>query len=466
MIRSKLVFRPLFSLGSSMKRNWNSSADWAACFAALAGCAAPVVAPADRPTQAVAVSPAASVAAEDSIPALETETIEDRFERIAEAVPGFGGFIIENGLPVILLTDTTAAAAAIGAARTEFSAVAVSRTSTQVRRVDYSFRQLRQWRQRLYQRPLPRGLVLVDIDERANRLRLDFEKDSDLSHGRDQIAELGIPPAAVDVRLAAAISPAQGGSIQGAVLPRIGAIQIGGPPGLLSSCTLGFNAKKYNDPANYFVTNAHCTGSIGVNASVPFGQPLLQVPVGVEFLDPPYTTFLGCPVINGCRYADAALIKYNAGVAVGIYRIAQTTFAYNGYDPSQSGSTVMAATSLEVTGNVPSSQLSYGYFINKIGVTSGWTTGYISATCVDQIFSDGTARLCQEQAFLVCRPGDSGSPVFVYDTGIPGTGQLAQLVGILHSCGADLAGNPVAIFSPINGVLSDLGALKTFKPVY
>ena len=76
------------------------------------------------------------------------------------------------------------------------------------------------------------------------------------------------------------------------------------------------------------------------------------------------------------------------------------------------------------------------------------------------------ARLCQMDVHGVCRPGDSGSPVFGYNTGIPGTGYLAQLAGVVHSCGADSFGVGVMRFSPINGIQTDFeNNLKTFKPV-
>lgn len=384
---------------------------------------------------------------------------------MAEKAPGFAGIVLDSaGTATILLVDTTKLDEAILAA-VEFPAVSLTNGRPRVRKVRYSFQEIRAWRERLYGGPLPRGLVLVDVDEQANRLRLGFATESDMNNARSVVAEAGIPLDGAILQVAPQYEVAQGGSIQGVVTPRVGAIQIGGP-GFPSQCTMGFNAKRYSDPATYFVTNAHCTGLIGINQSTPFGQNLLQIPIGVEYVDPPYTQFAGCPVYlsQGCRYADAALIKYNPGIAVGLYRLAQTTFAYNGTDITQNGSFTMVPTKFEVTGEVPNFQLLYGAFVNKIGVTSGWTTGYVFASCVDQIMLPTQAILCQMDVHGVCRGGDSGSPVFVYDTGIPGTGYLAQIAGIVHSCGFDSFGTGVLRFSPIGGITADFGNnLKTFK---
>lgn len=252
------------------------------------------------------------------------------------------------------------------------------------------------------------------------------------------------------------------------VRPTMGAQQMAGT---YHGCTLGFNAKKSGDASKYFVTNAHCSLTIGVIDGASFGQPILggQYQLGTEWADPPYSPYLqNCPsgLSQGCRYADALLAKYDAGVSVGVHRVAQTTFAYWGNDPNQSGSTVLAANSwFLINEELPNTALVYGVDVNKIGATSGWTAGFIQQTCVDIIYQT-YAYLCQWQVAAVSRPGDSGSPVFRYDTGIPRTGEFAQLAGILWGSSAYPDGTPYFIFSTIADIESDLGPLNTAKPVY
>ena len=55
-----------------------------------------------------------------------------------------------------------------------------------------------------------------------------------------------------------------------------------------------------------------------------------------------------------------------------------------------------------------------GEAVNKVGVTTGWTTGTVQSTCVD-VRGPGSSThwlVCQTTADLGSRPGDSGSPVF------------------------------------------------------
>lgn len=396
-----------------------------------------------------------------------SKSIDDLFAAVAAAVPQFGGLLIENGSPTILVTDLTAGERAADAASGVFPAVAARRAAVVFRQVQYSFSDLAAWKARLYAGEIPRGVVLVDIDERLNKLRIEFDSSDRIPAATSALAARDIPLNGLHLARATQLRSAQGGSIQGIVDPRMGGVQIGGP----SACTLGFNVKRPGDNQKYFVTNAHCTGQIGVVTGAQFGQPLLALPIGVEYLDPPYrapSLVPGCPVTLtvGCRFADAALVRYNSGVGVNLYRLAQTTFHYAGSDPSASGSFVMASNPLIITGEMSNAQLSWGENVNKIGMASGWTWGFVVGSCVDEIFLPTVARLCQYDAVATARPGDSGSPVFRYDTGIPGTGTLAWLIGILHGAGVNFDGASYFRFSPISGVQKDLGPLITTSPLF
>jgi hypothetical protein len=217
------------------------------------------------------------------------------------------------------------------------------------------------------------------------------------------------------------------------------------------ACTLGFNAKKTGS-LRYFVTNAHCTQTFGaVNGDV-FGQPLGQsnYRIGFEVTDPPFVTGGNCPAVGGCRWSDAALIRYDSA-GVGFHsNIARTV--------NQFGSIELAESPFHVEGEVGSSSLVIGTFLSKVGVASGWTSGNITGTCVEWLNfpAPGYALLCQYNASAGGAPGDSGSPVFTYDAS---TGK-AWLIGILHS-----AAYGAMTFSPLDGVKTDLGAMTVSFPV-
>jgi hypothetical protein len=95
---------------------------------------------------------------------------------------------------------------------------------------------------------------------------------------------------------------------------------------------------------------------------------------------------------------------------------------------------------------------------NKIGRTTGWTFGQISATCVAvNVSGTSITQLCQSLVSAGVGAGDSGSPVFSW----PGSGGNITLLGILWGGSTDGA---LFVFSPMSGIerSGELGGLKTF----
>jgi hypothetical protein len=95
---------------------------------------------------------------------------------------------------------------------------------------------------------------------------------------------------------------------------------------------------------------------------------------------------------------------------------------------------------------------------NKIGRTTGWTLGQISATCVAvNVGRTSITQLCQSLVSTGVGAGDSGLPVFSRS----GTGGNITLLGILWGGSSD---GTLFAFNPMSGIerSGELGPLKTF----
>jgi hypothetical protein len=67
---------------------------------------------------------------------------------------------------------------------------------------------------------------------------------------------------------------------------------------------------------------------------------------------------------------------------------------------------------------------------------------------------------CQYTSLAVVRSGDSGSPVFQYDSD---TGE-AWLGGVIWGYVYDAVYQ--SIFSPLDGIKTDLGSMTVWSPIY
>lgn len=70
-----------------------------------------------------------------------------------------------------------------------------------------------------------------------------------------------------------------------------------------------------------------------------------------------------------------------------------------------------------------------GALVDKIGVVTGWTTGYVTATCKTIYQNSYRRHWCQDQANFLVEKGDSGGPAFVYR---PATDDIL-FIGLVHS---------------------------------
>ena len=243
--------------------------------------------------------------------------------------------------------------------------------------------------------------------------------------------------------------------LQGEHRPTMGGIQIVLKKGI---CSLGFNVD-HGDGLS-FITNSHCSMQSGKTEGTDYHQPVIFVPpqfaeiIADEVDDPAYFTgtFNGeeCSRGKKCRMSDATRALYRSAITdageVALGAIARTSGANNG--------------SLEVVGQFTISEqgdpTGSEIILNKVGRTTGWTSGEVGNSCATvNIFGSNVQLLCQtfvERAgTLLLGAGDSGSPVFQILSG-----DNVRLVGILW--GGSSSGDSF-VFSPISGILAELGTL-------
>jgi hypothetical protein len=370
-------------------------------------------------------------------------TLDERFARVDSVADGFAGMFLARGMLVIRRKPGRATQADMRAAvETEFGRdIDLSRVSVRFENTDYGWLELNQWFESLRDL-LGMGFAhSLDIAEDRNRIVVWTQPDMPVDAVLREIEARGVPRHAVEIEARLAAKKAAV-TLRDRVRPVWGGLQV---RTAIDECTLGFLAKDtYGD--RHFVTNSHCTLVEGAPDRVIFYQNSVGTNnrVGWEVLDP-YAFACGDNPTYGCRYSDAALIAIDDSVWWGFGGIARTTSIGSITLDSQNG------WSFEITSH---GLAIVGMELSKIGRTSGWTTGTVSATCVAVDPGDGFTRLCQDVVTGYATGGDSGSPVIVPDL-VSGT---AMLFGVLWGVGEGFF-----VYSPIFNVLDDLGWLYTFE---
>jgi len=454
------------------------------------------------------------------------KTLDDLFAAVAEKVPEFAGMTYGPDEQTFKVYSTEVGKKNIERIRAAivdvFGGEVVPKGGIQVIKVRYGFLQLKKWYDRM-QSPIfgTPGVVLTDIDEAKNRLRIGVADKANSGAVAEQLRKLDIPKDAVSIEVTGPInllsqtlqddhSPRQGGY----QILRLNCNQLGYS---YSACTLGFNVKATCGLSG-FVTNSHCTRfswqadnasgcppndtfgggcpgtvafSVGCPTSCgpgyfwqcqpgPVGSPTYFI--GTESVDPPGFSGGTCPSGQTCRWSESAFIAYDPAVSVAKGIITKTT----AITTSLSNEVLTVSTTTPPPPPFPPVAFGPGQFgivgapsvlylagltLNKVGRTTGWTQGTIQSTCMNVVFCDDLVPnrllLCQ---YSVAHPtndlvdgGDSGSPVFR----ILKPGTRAELYGMVWA----RTTNKVFIFSPIGGVSfqssgiqSDLGTLNYVWP--
>lgn len=393
------------------------------------------------------------------------ESLDDLFAEVARMVPGFGGLSIgPNGTLHIGLLDRRLGRAAKGAIETIFGPERFPLGKVRVIQRKYSFLQLKDWHERMMPEVLGLpGVSFTDIDEAENRLRVGIERQELLGIERQelqgsvevQLASLDIPREAVLIEETEPIE-LMSHTLSSFVRPLEGGLQINFSNFL---CTLGFIAIRAG--VQGFVTNSHCTNIQGGIQSTVYHQPIASGTtnrIAMETADPSYFTGGACPAGRRCRYSDSAFarVPHPSGPSVTVSRgfIARPTTVNTGaltISHTTPRFRIVGETSRPVVGET----------LNKVGRTTGWTQGTVSATCVNTNVSGTTiTQLCQDFVNAGVAGGDSGSPVFRVTSG----GSDVRLYGVLWGS----SGGARFVFSAIGSVniqrSTELGPLTTCAP--
>jgi hypothetical protein len=232
-------------------------------------------------------------------------------------------------------------------------------------------------------------------------------------------------------------------------------------------CTITIAGRHLDFAEDGWVTAAHCfnrtlRGQVGAKA-YQF-EPIMDQFIGLETID---ATGWPCAPFQ-CKHSDSAWIRRD-GFATGsgqrgqILRTQDWTFVTDCCSddpliPSCSSCISSSANPrFQVYGTVPLSSVE-GMQVDKIGRSTGWSTGYVTDTCEDMDDGQGNLMKCNATTSALSQVGDSGAPIFYWwsSYGV----NTVELVGVLWTGGIGWTG-----FSPWAKVALDLGNIDVkFTP--
>jgi len=409
-----------------------------------------------------------------NLPTAQVATSETPDQRaVAQQVPAFGGYFIdETGAPTVYLTDPSRRADAAAALAGFLGSFGWTASDLQVRLARYDYQQLDAWYRAAWPIALAvSGAVSTDLDEGRNRLRFTGVNASAVSAIVSALSGLGIPDDAMVVEVRGPVRQELG--LRDKVRPPSGGFQlqffVSPVSPVIYLCTLGFNAVQ--DGVNSFITNSHCSNvQGGITVRTDYYQAvrggLMPDPnnfLAFEVEDPDYTMSAGCPVARFCRYSDASRAQYAAGQVFTLGQIARPAALNTSLTDGDVTPSILVLSDAAPTYRISAEQHVpvLGQPLSKVGRTTGWTHGTVTATCENVSVTDShITQLCQSLVSAYVDGGDSGSPVFGLHT--DGT---AFLAGILWGSSTDLVTNEVQfIFSPLGQVEAELGELATIDP--
>ena len=324
----------------------------------------------------------------------------------------------------------------------------------------YDIAKLAQWRQDMTNLFNIDGVVLIDLDEARNQIKVGIETEALRSKIEAELNKLGIPLEAVLIEKANPFSLSNH-SLSSRVTPAVGGLGVnysGSPIQNSPVCTLGFLAS--HSRGSTMVLPSHCSKRRGNGSDgTKYYQPTINNSyyLGDEVVDPNHFTGGKCPAGQKCRWSDATLVKLTSSASFDLGSIAQTIAWWNNSKQINHDNPTFKITS-ERTFPVS------GEYLDKVGLTTGWTFGIVTETCVDVRVSQDITLLCQD---VVSKPswvnttrpisskGDSGAPVFRW------LGNNVVLYGILWGSRND--NGEQFIFSAMTNIEHELGSLQTIQ---
>jgi len=397
---------------------------------------------------------------------------EQLFRSLAKVAPSSAGFYYDGAGTIIVKVKD----ARDDGASTAFIRELISRhpglnpgggkllQGIRIERAEFTFDELSAARDEVSDRLLGKvlGVFSVDLDERNNRISVATEGGhaAATSKASSVLALTAINPRLIrfESKQGSGYRPdfAPPTTLQSSSTdPLAGGLQIF-RYGTSYACTLGFVAQR--DGVLGFVTASHCTSDFYWMDYSQFAQTQPSPIIGTEAADAPA---YWCGLIK-CRGADAAFIASSLQLPMAIGKILR---------PISTGSITVDSARPYFTAIYYQDDVLLGQIVDKVGRTTGWTSGYVNYTCVDfYLVEGGTPYIvrCAAQGTYPADAGDSGAPIFIRVPGhpaiqgseLPGapfwTDEFVSLVGT-HSGRAF----GEKYFSKLGRIKSDLGGSWT-----
>ncbi|MCC8996631.1 MAG: S1 family peptidase [Nitrosomonas sp.] len=386
------------------------------------------------------------------------------FATLNRLVPSFGGlYLDEKGNVIVALTDSSKEEEALPfikrylEARAEANGTADENPIIVFKSAKRTWFELLDYRDKLAEVMTLLDAASLDADEVCNCVTIGVTTKEGMSRAEKYIAKIGVPNGAVRVvqhqeaefyhSLRDVFRPFEGG-IQMSFWESIGVF-----PGVTpNACTVTAVAKRAGVMG--FLTNSHCTNAgTGGALGTPLHQPsLISLASATDTVNPAWIPSLpNCPPGRLCRFSDSAFAAFNDPAdGNGLGNIALPTRACSTPPCGPTMDYWGAQLVVDRAGPAPL----VGTVVNKIGRTTGYTSGAVTNSCVTMPVRDTIQTLlCQDMTNFDSQPGDSGSPVFIE----MGMARVA-LVGIAWG-GFQNAVPPVSVYSPIGAVQAELGTL-------
>lgn len=342
---------------------------------------------------------------------------------LARLIPGYGGhFLDSEGTLVVRAKDQVAAQSRVadisdrvfGTSR-QFQPKRATGT-VRVEQADFTFLELRDFRDGLFRMLALPGVVGLDLDEERNRVQFGVlvgERSATVAQVLAEMERSGVPLGAVefedvlesgdDVATFASPLALPNTSLSSAHDTLKAGLMIswhlqGGASG---GCTIGWTT--YTDFRQFdeaFVTGTHCSSGWGELEATAYWQPTFSgAAIGVEYDDQQWWKCTPDGAIL-CVWADANIVK-TQGRPVRPNTIAQVIPWTTTINPSHPV--------FDVVGEVASSLM--GMDVVLMGAQTGVSAGYIVDTCYDR--QNGMlVYLCQDGGSYIRQNGDSGGAVF------------------------------------------------------
>jgi hypothetical protein len=414
----------------------------------------------EPPTQ---VKPSQAASRSAGVRPAHIRVSEQSFGDLASRAPSSAGFYFDHNATLVLqVRDSTDFAAARGAVSSLVGDGAIGADTRwhgaiAVRQSKFTFYQLASWRDSVFEHILGqfRGVTSLDMNEELNRVVIGLDPLLQKNLRQQLLPNLmilgidtnavtfAVEPAMTLANAAARSTQLGGNSIQGHADTLVGGIAFEvGSVGSSKNATIGI-ILDYGGVRSA-LTNSHSTR----NGFTPDGDTAQQPAVftrsfGYESSDPSTHNCGTWPFNYSCRNSDAAIYTLFASDTSQKGLIARTTY----YSHSSSGSTTWDTTRPYFVVTSTTSSPATGTTVYKVGQTSGWTYGTVTATCVDKTVNGYTLTvLCNTATDMYLLAGDSGAPVFTWD-GVDAASLSGLVNGITGSAN---------YFTPLSQIAGDL----------